>query len=145
MQRFQTAYASDDFAQVRNRWIDVREEMRSLFHQSEKSVRSQRLHQSLHRAKIEHFGKVWLDGGAGVLCAVEIMFQQVAAFRDRERDVRVVEERRQIILRQSRPHSLKIDETGAALLDDDILALEIAMHEAARRRGKARRDFPQTP
>ena len=47
-------------------------------------------------------------------------------------------------MRQAWPHSLEIDEARLVILDDNVLALEIAMHEAPRALRQRLGDFFET-
>ena len=62
----QRGNARGDFAQRRERRRDVLEEVRAAFHESEKSIRAERLHEPLHRAQIERREKIRGDVHAGI-------------------------------------------------------------------------------
>ena len=53
-------------------------------------------------------------------------------FPSGELHIRVAEQGGEIVLQQSRPHSLKINETGTAIADHDVLRLKVTMDELAR-------------
>src|SRR5213075_335488 len=102
------------------------------FHQSEKSVGAERLHESLNTAEPENFSEIRRNtircGGAFRF----VMNEQLFAFGPRDRDVGIEEKRRQIVFGKARPHALEIDQVRLAVADDNILRLKIAMNQDAR-------------
>ena len=113
------------------------------FDQAEKSISAESLHQPLHRAKSkgEVEFTVYVDPISNLLLAI-ISDQFVALFA-RKIDIWIIEQRCEIVLRKTGPHSLKIDQIGLAVAQEDVLRLKIAMHQNSRQTRETFRDFAQ--
>ena len=71
-----------------------------------------------------------------MLQAFFVESQQLAALIGGEGDIGIVEQGGEIVLGEPVAHALKIDEPCRALVDHDILRLEIPVHEHARTGGE---------
>ena len=72
---------------------------------------------------------------------IQSVLQQGGAQLHAEIYVWVIEQRGDIVLRKTEPHSLKIDEIGLAVTQENVLTLTVAMNGVARQRGEKRDDF----
>src|SRR2546423_3163636 len=110
----------------------MREKRLVAFYESKETVSAEGLHQPLNSAKPEDSAKIGRDRLASRGSLRFIVGQQFFALGARESHVGIEEERRQVVLSQSGPHSLEIDEVGLAVADNDVLGLKIAMNQDAR-------------
>src|SRR5438477_9417106 len=113
------------------------------FDQAEKSVGAESLHQSLHRAKAkgEVEFTVNVDPVSNLLLAI-IRNQFVPLFA-RKIHIGIIKQRSEIVLGKTGPHSLKIDQIGLAIAQEDVLRLKIAMHQNSRQIGETFRNLAQ--
>src|SRR5437870_8186163 len=113
------------------------QEMVVAFDEAEKTVGAEGLHQALHRAEAERFAEVIADAPAAVVS------EQFFALGLAKIDIWIVQQRSEIILRQTGSHSLEIDQVRLAVAHNDVLRLEIAMDQKARQLAEPVRDFIQ--
>ena len=128
-QGVETLDAGDHFPQRREGGRNMIEKIGSFLHQAEEAVGAQRLHEALHRAKIIYSREIGGHHFASRAPFREIVFEQFVAFRRCEVDIRIVQQRGQIVLHEAGAQSLEIDEAGAPIIDHDILRLKVTMHE----------------
>src|ERR1043165_3693637 len=97
------------------------EERLVVFDQSKKSVCAQSLHQSLHRAEPQCLEEIMIRFAAA------IVLQQFVPLALGKVDIGIVEERSEIVLGESRSHSLEINQISLTIAHDDVLRLKITM------------------
>src|SRR5262252_8733127 len=97
--------------------------------QPKEAVSPQRLHEALHRTKPQLEIEVAVDRDSVFTLASAIICDQLGALRFCKFDIRIVEQGPEIVFRQSRSHTLKIDQISLPVLDDDVLRLKIAVHQ----------------
>jgi hypothetical protein len=99
------------------------------FLEAQKSVSPEGLHEALRRSFPEHLLKIF---PAQVLFGkVVIIKKQVHPLITTEFDIRIAEERAEIVKGASKAHSLKIDKEGFPVTDHHILRLKIPVNETA--------------
>src|SRR5436190_4228619 len=117
------------------------EECPVAFDEPEESIGAQRLHQPLNSAEAKDRAKIRRDRITGACALRFIIRQKLLAFRARECDVGIEEERGEIVLGEAGTHSLEIDEVRLAVANDDVLRLKVAVNENARPPGELFRDL----
>ncbi len=76
--------------------------------------------------------KPGVDVAAGVEDLADVGVDQFLALRGGQRHVGIVNERGEVVMREAGTEALEIDEPGFAAIHEDVLGLEIAVHEDAR-------------
>lgn len=112
--------------------------MRASVGVAEFSVCAERLHEPLHGAQIVDGHELRFVMRAGAEETAEVVVEQFLALRVGERHVRIEKERGEIVLSKAGAETLEVDETGLAVANHHILALEIPMDQTARLRGEMR-------
>src|SRR5438105_2024258 len=69
------------------------------------------------------------------------MLEQLVALGCAKIDIRIEEQRGEIVMRKSRTHSLKIDQVSLTVPDQNVLRLKIAMDQDARQTRQLLGDF----
>src|SRR4029079_89037 len=105
--------------------------------QSEISVGAERLHQALHRAESEFFGKSRISYS----CGLAVKLKQLDALAFAQLDIGIVQKRSKIVFRQTRAHPLEINQIRLTIAQNDVLRLKIAMHQDAWKTGQTRCNF----
>src|SRR5690348_3138479 len=91
------------------------------------SVGAEGLHEALHGAQIVEGPETGRFVPSRAMETAEIVRKQFLALRIAERDVGIEEQRSEIVLRQTGPQPLEVDQAHLAIPHDDILALEVAV------------------
>src|SRR5271156_6019338 len=97
----QIGNARDDLFQRGHRGLDIVEKMEALLHKAEKTVRAERLHEALHGAKIEDAAEVPEIARTGIEAIPGVVIEQFPALRIGKRDVGIVKERGEVVLREA--------------------------------------------
>src|SRR6266567_5470501 len=106
------------------------------FRESQKAVRSERLHQTLHRAKPQLGLEAAVKRHSVLDLLLAIVRNQLGTLRFGKSDIRIVDQRSEIILRKAGPQNLEIDKISLCVSDNDVLRLKIAVHQDARQASK---------
>ena len=112
---------------------DVLEEVGFAEVAAEVSVGAQGLHKALGGAEEEGFAEF----GEGEAAEVGVVLEEFLTLGAGEVDVGVVEEGGEVVFGEAEAEALVVDEPGAVFVDEDVLALEVAMDEAAGQGGEA--------
>src|SRR5438552_7378837 len=99
------------------------------FDEAEKTISPQRLHQALHRAKAQLEIEIAVNCDSVFELSAAIICDQLRAFSFCKIDIRIVNQRCEIIVREAGPHSLEIDQIGVPVWDHDILRLKITVYQ----------------
>jgi hypothetical protein len=99
---------------------------------TEVAVGADGLHEALGGTEEEGFAEL-LKGAAGEL---GVILEEFFALGAAEVDVGVKKERGEVILGEAEAEALVVDEPGVAFCEHDVLALEVAMDEAAGEAGE---------
>src|SRR4051794_765670 len=131
--RVESADAFNDPTQGKHSVRNIIEKSLVALNKAEEAVGSEGLHQALHRTQLEEAIERRIGNEIIFTLSRAIIFGQFASLVRSQLDVRIVQERRQIILRQPRPHPLEVDQMGLAISNNDVLRLKIPMHQDAGR------------
>jgi hypothetical protein len=102
----------------------------SMFATAARNERSpQRLHEALHCAKAQLQIEVAVNRDSIFELPAAIICYQLCAFRFCKIDIRIVEQRREIVMGKTGSHSLKINQMSLPVLDDNVLRLKITVHQ----------------
>lgn len=99
---------------------------------AEVAVGADGLHEALGGAEQEGLAQP-LEGGAG---EVGVVLQQFLALGAGEVDVGVKQQGGEVVFGEAEAEALVVNEPCGAVGEHDVLALEVAMHEAARQAGE---------
>jgi putative membrane-bound dehydrogenase-like protein len=111
---------------------------------AEFAISAEGLHEPLHRAKVVDGHEMRFVVRAGTVEAAEVVVQKFRPLIGSERDVRVEQKRGEVVLSQARTQPLKVDEADFAVANDDVLALKIAVNEAAWLRSEMLANLQET-
>ena len=112
---------------------DVLEEVGFAEVATEVAVGTEGLHEALGGAEEEGFAEL----GEGEAAEVGVVLEEFLALRAGEVDVGVIEEGGEVVLGKAEAEALVVDEPGAVFVNEDVLALEVPMDEAAGQGGEA--------
>lgn len=112
---------------------DVLEEVGFAHVAAEVSVGAEGLHEALGGAEEEGFAE-FREGEAA---EVGVVLEEFFALGAGEADVGVVEEGSEVVFGEAEAEALVVDEPGAVFVDENVLALEVAVNEAAWEGGEA--------
>src|SRR5438876_833095 len=107
------------------------------FHEAEKTISAERLHQTLHCAKAQLEIEIAVNCDSVFELSAAIICDQLRAFSFCKIDIRIVNQRCEIIVREAAPHSLEIGQIGLPVLDTGILRLKHTVQQTCRERLKA--------
>jgi len=79
------------------------------FYKTEKTVSAKRLHEALHRTQSQNVVKLAVNYPALCHLFFPVVANQFVSLRFGKIDIRIKEQRRQIVFRQTRAHALEID------------------------------------
>src|SRR5687768_18005297 len=88
---------------------------------AEFAVGAESLHQALHRAAIINGPEMGVISALRPIEPGEIMAEQLLAFGGSENDVRIEEQRRQVVGGEPGSQTLKIDQANFAIANDHVL------------------------
>ena len=130
----------EHFAQQHDGGGDVFEKMGAGVGVAEFAVGAEGLHEALHGAEVVEGSEVRRIFHA---CGGEVVREERVALGGGEAHVGVEQEGGEVVLREAGAEALEINERGLAVADHHVLALEIAVHEAARFGGELGGDFAE--
>jgi hypothetical protein len=112
---------------------DVLEEVGFAEVAAQVAVGAEGLHEALGGAEEEGFAEL----GEGEAAEIGVVLEEFLALGAGEVDVGVVKEGGEVVFGEAEAEALVVDKPGAIFVDEDVLALEVAMDEAAGQGGEA--------